>query len=173
MRNVEFKAELRDPGLARSIAAGVGASLAVTLDQRDTYFRVLTGRLKRREATVEGMEEPIEFIRYDRDNRPKPRMSTFEILSEEEFFERFGELELPEWLVVEKTRAIYMRDNARIHLDKVANLGSFIEFEALITPQHNLARAHETIDELRRAFGPALGEPIGVGYADLLALENA
>ena len=172
MRNVEYKAELRDPGLGRSIAVGIGAALVATIEQRDTYYRVVSGRLKKREASVDGVAEPVEYIKYERDDRPKPRMSSFDIYTEDEFTERFGEISLPEWLVVEKTRRVYLKDNVRVHLDDVSDLGTFIELEALVTPQQNLARAHEVVEGLRKAFGPALGEPIGVGYADLLGAEE-
>ncbi|MBZ0173394.1 MAG: hypothetical protein K8E66_13505, partial [Phycisphaerales bacterium] len=90
MRNVEFKAELRDPRIARAVARSIGAKLVATLDQTDTYYRVVTGRLKKREAVLDGEPEPIEYIRYDRDDRTRPRISSFQIMSEPEFHERFG-----------------------------------------------------------------------------------
>jgi adenylate cyclase class IV len=40
MENVEFKAELRDIALARTICRAIGASFILTMDQTDTYFRV-------------------------------------------------------------------------------------------------------------------------------------
>lgn len=177
MQNVEFKAELRDPALARAIAAAIGARHVVTLRQRDTYFRVPTGRLKRREAFVPGDDagepEPVEFIRYERDHRPRPRMSKFAIYTEAEFLERFGVLPLPVWVTVDKAREVLMHGNTRVHLDDVAGLGHFIEFEALVTPRHNIAKAHDAVEHLRARFAPAMGEPIGVGYADLLAGDAA
>ena len=169
MRNVEFKAELRDPQIALAVARKLGAGLVATLEQTDAYFRVLTGRLKRREQVVAGEAEPVEYIHYERDDRSPPRISSFQIMSEGEFHERFGTLPLPEWLVVRKRREVYLLDHARIHLDRVESLGEFIEFEALVTPKHNVARAHETVAHLRSEFAPAMGEPISGSYSDLVA----
>ncbi|USN97885.1 MAG: CYTH domain-containing protein [Phycisphaeraceae bacterium] len=169
MRNVEFKAELRDPQVARAVARSIGGKLVGTIEQTDTYYRVLTGRLKKREAVVDGEAEPVEYIHYERDNRTLPRISSFQILSEAEFRERFGTLPLPEWLTVRKQREVYLVGHARIHLDRVEHLGSFIEFEALVTRDHNVARAHETVAKLRADFGPVMGEALSGSYSDLLA----
>ena len=172
MQNVEFKAELRDPAIARAIARQIGANHVVTTRQTDTYYRVTSGRLKKREAVVDGVPEPVEVIRYDRDDRTRAKISRFEIYTEEESAERYGSLPLPIWVKVEKTREVFFLDNTRIHLDEVEGLGRFIEFEVLVTPQQNVARAHSVIDQLRSSFGPALGEPIAVSYSDLLAAET-
>lgn len=168
MQNVEFKAELREPKIARAIARSIGARLAAVVDQRDTYYRVTSGRLKKRESSVDGEPEPVEIIQYHRDNRTQPKISKFTILSEDEAAERFGTAPLPEWLVVEKRREIFLKDEARIHIDEVAGLGWFLEFEVLVTPKQNVARAHEALGELRREFSAVLGEPISVSYSDLV-----
>lgn len=169
MQNVEFKAELRDPALARTIlrAAAIGATWIIQLAQTDTYYRVSSGRLKKRECPG----EPTEYIFYDRADRTHPKLSHFKIYSETQALERFGTSPLPVWVVVRKTRDLYMLGNVRIHLDDVENLGKFIEFEALVSPQHNVARCHELIAELREALAPALGEAIATGYSDLLAQD--
>jgi len=172
MQNVEFKAELRDAELASSIAAAIGARFVAVLLQRDTYYRVPHGRLKRRECEADGVEEPAEFIRYERHERPSPRISRFTVLTDNQAREHFGAAPLPVWLVVQKTRRVLMYENARVHLDAVGGLGDFIEFEALVTRRHNVARAHELIERLRRHFAPAIGEPIAAGYADLVATER-
>ena len=61
-----------------------------------------------------------------------------------------------------------MLGSTRIHLDQVDGLGTFLEFESLVSRENNLANAHETIANLRQQFGPALGEAISVSYSDLL-----
>ena len=172
MQDLEFKSELRDAPLARAVLERRNGVHACTIRQRDTYYRVPTGRFKKREAEVDGVAEPTEFIRYDRDYRPGPRISRFQILTPEETAERFGETLPAPWLVVEKTRELYMADGARVHLDEVDGLGRFLEIELLVTPKNNLARAHERLSALRSALAPCLGEPIADGYADLLAAEQ-
>ena len=74
-----------------------------------------------------------------------------------------------QWLCVEKTREIWLDDNVRIHLDEVVNLGTFIEFEAMVTPACDVAKAKVKIARLMEQFGPVLGEPVAVSYCDLMA----
>lgn len=168
MHNVEFKAELRDLPLARSICRSLRATRVGVLAQTDTYFRVMSGRLKRRET--EG--EETEWIFYDRANRTRPKLSHFTLYDEAHAQERFGSSPLPVWLTVRKNRELWLLGNVRIHLDEVEGLGTFLEFEAMVSRDHNLARCHEAIAGLRKAFGPALGEPIDCGYSDLLEQER-
>jgi len=40
MRNIDYKAELRDPALARGILRTIGAMFIVKAEQRDTHFRL-------------------------------------------------------------------------------------------------------------------------------------
>lgn len=169
MHNVEYKAELRDLDLARSICRALKASPIIIMDQVDTYFRIPSGRLKKRECTG----EPTEYIFYDRPDRTRPKLSHFVIYSEPQALERFGVRPLPVWVVVRKRRELFMHGQVRIHLDTVEGLGRFIEFEALVSVGFNIARCHEAIDKLKRALAPALGEPIACGYSDLLAAEAA
>lgn len=168
MQNVEFKCELRDLELARTICAGLGASRVAVLEQRDTYFRVFSGRLKRRETRG----EPREWIIYHRPDRVSNKVSTFTIYSEEEAIERFGNRPMPEWVVVEKRRDLWILDEVRIHLDEVKGLGRFLEFEALVTRKRHLGEAQRLVTSLRREFAPILGEPIAVSYCDLMSQKK-
>jgi adenylate cyclase, class 2 len=177
MQNLELKAELRDPLLARAALTRLGASHISDVEQTDTYFRVPHGRLKRREAVTaeagphEGTE--VEYIFYHRKDEPGPRISQFTIYDLATARERFGLVDPPVWVVVRKRRRIFMYQNVRIHLDEVEHLGTFLELEALVSPSHDVARCHRTIGEIRQALDPALGELIAISYADLLAAEAA
>lgn len=168
MRNVEYKAELRDPELARAICRSLGAAHEADLEQTDTYFRIADGRLKRRET----VGEPAEYIFYSRTDRIDPRVSHYVVYSEAEARERFGASPLPVWVVVRKSRELYLLENVRIHLDSVENLGLFLEFEAVVGPEHDVAMCQEDVAFLRSTFAPALGEAISVSYSDLLAAEE-
>lgn len=169
MQNVEYKSELRDISLARTIAASLGALHADTLVQTDTYFRVPDAKLKKRET----VGHPTEYIFYSRAARTKPKLSNFTIYSEAQAAERFGSSPLPVLLVVKKTRELWLLKGVRIHLDQVESLGNFLEFEALVTPDRNLAKCHHLMDELRLAFSHALGEAIAVGYAELITANQS
>lgn len=168
MQNVEYKCELRDPELARSVCARMGAKHFGTLRQTDTYYRVPDGRLKKRETSG----EPTEWIFYHRQNRVRAKLSHFTIYSEAEARSRFGERPLPVWVIVEKTRDVWMWGSVRVHLDEVTGLGRFLELEALVTPSQQIGRCHELVAEAIARLGPTLGEAISVSYADLIALEQ-
>ncbi len=164
MENVEFKAELRDISLARTICRAIGASFILAMDQTDTYFRIPSGRLKRRECP----EEPTEWIYYERADKAAARLSRFTIYTSQQARERFGEAPLPVRAVVRKHRELYMLGNTRIHLDAVEGLGTFLEFESLVGRDHGTARGHEAVNSLRAQFAPVLGEAVAVGYVDLV-----
>ncbi len=165
MQNVEYKAELRDIALARTICASIGALFADTLEQTDTYYRVPDAKLKKRETRG---RDP-EYVFYSRPARTRPKLSQFTLYTQAQAAERFGSSPLPVWVTVKKSRDLWIYHGVRIHLDTVDTLGSFIEFEALVTPDRNLARCHELIDNLRASFSPAMGEAIACGYAELIA----
>jgi len=168
MQNIEFKAELRDPQAARAQCEVIGATRMGVLNQTDTYFKMPDGRLKRREA--EG--EPIEWIFYHRENRLQPRLSNYAILTDAQARRRWGTESLREWIVVRKQRELWMKENVRIHLDHVDRLGWFLEFEAIVDAKHDAAQCRKAVASLRAQFEPALGEPISVSYADLIAQEQ-
>ncbi len=172
MKNLEWKAELRDPNLARLICQKIGATKVAKIRQTDTYYNITRGRLKKREAVaVErgiGSPEPIEYIFYERPDQVGPKVSEYSILSQEELHERFGQAALPVWLTVTKVRELYLIGSTRIHIDDVHDLGWHFEFEVLINSPEDADQAPSVADQLRSTFLPALGEPIRSSYSQLL-----
>jgi len=173
MKNLEYKAELRDPNLARLVCKKIGASHVVKLRQTDTYYNVARGRLKKRVSIAVdravGSPEPIEFIFYDRSNRVDPKISDYHLYTQAQVHERFGQAAIPVWLEVEKNRELYLMGSTRIHIDDVLDLGWYFEFEIMVNDQTDLEKANEEAEMLRATFLPALGEPIASSYSDLLA----
>ena len=167
MHNVEYKSELRDLDLARAVCHKLGATAIAAFEQIDTYYNVPSGRLKRRETAG----ETPEVIFYERANRSRPKLSHFSIYTEAQAAERFGTSPLPILVVVRKFRELFMLASTRIHLDRVEGLGTFLEFESLISRENTIADAHATLANLRQAFGPFLGEAISDSYSDLLLRE--
>lgn len=168
MLNVEFKAELRDPEIARAALASIGAKLADEMRQIDTYYRIPAGRLKKRD--VPG--EPAEYLAYHRADRTQPKLSQYQSLDADQFLARYGERPLPVLVTVTKQRELHMLGTIRVHLDEVEHLGTFLEFEAPVSPAQNVAKCHAIIADLRKRLGPSLGEPISVSYCDLLLGER-
>lgn len=165
MQNMEFKAELRDLELARSLCSMLGASFIAVLEQTDSYFACDDGRLKQRVCPG----EPTEVIFYQRSDQVSASVSEYQIMTPDEARERFGAaLDRVEW-VVRKRRELFLLGSVRIHLDRVESLGDFFELEAVVSPSNGIAACRRAVEQLRVQFAPALGEPIAWGYVDLLA----
>lgn len=167
MHNVEYKAELRDLELARTVCRGLRSTWIADLHQTDTYYRIPSGRMKKRECPG----EPVEYIFYERGDLLRPKISHYSLYTEQEARLRFGCEPLPVWLVVRKVRSLYLLGNVRIHLDDVERLGRFMELEAIVSPACNIARCHEAVAKIIAALKPALGEPIDCSYSDMLERE--
>ncbi len=165
MQNIEFKAELRDLEAARYQCDVLGAQYIGRLRQTDTYYKVVDGRLKRREAPG----EPTEWIYYHRPDRVNPKMCNYSILTEDQAQRRWGTKRLRAWLTVAKRRELWMVEEVRIHLDDVDRLGRFIEFEAVVSREFDVQACHRAVEELRRIFAMTMGEPVAPSYSDLMA----
>jgi homotetrameric cytidine deaminase len=77
----------------------------------------------------------------------------------------------PPVVVVSKRRHLFMWAGVRIHLDEVEDLGTFIEFEAVLesgSAPEALAEAHDKVARLRRELGIEDSALVSVGYSDLL-----
>ncbi len=85
MRNVEWKARLLYRERAERICRELGAREVAILEQRDTYFRVARGRLKRRECAG----RPTEWIEYFRPDQRDARSSDYALYTSREAVERF------------------------------------------------------------------------------------
>ena len=168
MRNVEFKAELRDIVVARGVLHSLRAVHARTFHQVDTYYRIPKGKLKKRETAG----EETEYIFYERPTQATPKVSSFTIFSPEHARERFGKDPLPVWVTVRKERELWLVAHTRVHLDTVENLGTFLEVESLVSRSNTLARAQASATELLKLLRPVLGELIDAGYADMLARDQ-
>ena len=178
MQNIEFKSELRDVALARALLKRIQAVWVETLVQTDTYYRLADGRLKKRETAG----HPTEWIFYHRRDEARARVSRFAIYSEVQAAARFGQLDMPVWVTVKKTREVYLHLGVRVHLDCVEGLGLgapagaegygwFLELEALVTPRQTEERAQQAVALLKQALQPALGELLSQSYSDMMAAE--
>ena len=164
--NIEIKARLRDLPAAREVAEAVMTSRLAEQWQRDTYFECRQGRLKLREIN----DEQAELIAYERADAGHSRASWYTItpIADPESFRAAMKSALGVRVTVEKQRAIYLYHNVRIHLDEVAELGSYLEFEAVLGEDIPPSQGHEQIAMLRQKFAIYDEDVVAVSYADLL-----
>ncbi len=70
--------------------------------------------------------------------------------------------------VVEKVRTLYLWHNVRIHLDRVAGLGEFMEFEAVLSDGHDDADGHRKLAVLQEAFGIQPAGCLKTSYLEMM-----
>jgi predicted adenylyl cyclase CyaB len=160
---IEIKARLPSLGPARRKILSMGASTDGTFTQVDTYYNSTAGRLKLRE--VDG-EPTSKLIHYDREDTPDPKRSDVTIHETEEprSLKTILERALGVKVTVTKTREIYRHQGTQIHLDKVEDLGTFIEFERPIT---DLPRDREILQKLMQKLNIKAEDLITGSYSDL------
>jgi predicted adenylyl cyclase CyaB len=126
--NLEIKAKIDNISSSEEVALKVGANYIETMEQVDTYYNISYGKLKLREFS----NKDPELIYYDRygDERWQSDYIVAEI-SDPKNLKKILSLLFEVKVTVKKKRKLYMFDNARIHLDVVEGLGSFIEFEVV------------------------------------------
>jgi predicted adenylyl cyclase CyaB len=167
MRNLEIKASAPSLAAVRARLRRVpGAARHAQLRQTDWYFAVPRGRMKLREI-VEGRARRAELIVYARPDTGGARTSRFVRLPVEEcgatrrlLADQFGVS-----VCVRKQREVWLVENARVHLDRVAGLGTFIEIEVVVT--QGLPQARRLMAALRAGLGIEPGAIIGQSYSDL------
>ena len=164
-RNLELKARLPDLNEARRVAVTLGAARQGAERQVDEYFAVPAGRLKLRHSSLDG----AHLIAYLRPDDPDSRLARFHRLPvadpqglRETLTAMFGATAR-----VEKEREVWWWRDVRIHLDLVAGLGSFVEFEARLDRIADVAEAGRRLDRLRREFGIADGDAIAGSYGEM------
>lgn len=126
--NIEIKARCSHQDRIRQILSDKGADFRGTDHQIDTYFQVPHGRLKLRQGSIEN-----NLIHYDRPDQAGPKASEVHLYAcqDSDALKATLTAALDTKVVVDKQREIYFIDNVKFHLDRVDQLGTFVEIEAI------------------------------------------
>ena len=173
-RNIELKARLRDPATARAMAERLTGSPRCEEIQIDTYFHCSHGRLKLREITGQG----AQLVWYDRADSSAAKPSDYRLtpLGNDPATAAALRESLAAALgvrgVVRKIRHIYLYANVRIHLDEVAALGHFLEFEAVLDTmspdlEGDERRSRQRLAELSESFNLEPNDFLAGSYGEL------
>ncbi len=164
MKNLEIKARVRDVDALLKAVKRLGAKRTAQLHQIDTYFSVPKGRLKLRDEGKRG----AYLIFYERGERKVERWSNYltHQVQDTKSFIRLFEQCLGTRIIVNKRRVLYMYKNARIHLDTVKDLGTFMEIEVLV--QKGETQAQRLMNELVKHLNIQKKDCIKQSYSDLL-----
>ncbi len=166
-RNLELKARYPSAD-ARVKARALSANYKGILWQTDTYFQVGGGRLKVRETRGKG----AQLIWYQRPDRREERTSHYVIApvddpkSVKKMFRRLFGVKT----VVRKKRILFLHKNARIHIDHVRGLGTFLEFEVLV--KQGERQAQRLMRELRARFRIPKRALVSLSYSDLFSKQH-
>lgn len=164
--NIEIKAQSRDADSVRRILQSKNARFVGEDHQTDTYFNVQKGRLKLREGNIEN-----KLIFYERDDQSDPKESRVTLYNATpgSSLKEILMSSLGVRVIVDKKREIYFIDNVKFHIDLVADLGSFVEIEAISeNGQIDRDTLLEQCNFYLDLFSISAGDLIHCSYSDLL-----
>ena len=150
MKNIEIKAKYSDLEKGRKIAENLNAKYVGLDHQIDTYFKTPSGRFKLRESSISG----AYLVPYLRGDIPSAKLSSYVVIpvTDVSVTKNIFSLILGIDTVVEKKRHIYLKNNVRIHLDDVVNLGTFFELEAVCDENSIIEKESQKVNELLEVF---------------------
>jgi len=168
--NIEIKAKLRDREHVETMAARLSDVGPQLIHQEDYYFQSHAARLKLR---ILGPDQG-ELIRYERSDVADARCSRYLIARTPD------PLILLEILtktldgagVIKKERTLYLIGQTRVHLDRVSDLGDFLEVEVVLRPEQSEAEGRTIADALLSTFKIDRRELLGKAYIDLLSRQS-
>jgi adenylate cyclase, class 2 len=169
-RNIELKARVHDLDAARRIAKQVATAHLGVQRQIDTYFHCTSGRLKLRE--IDGQQ--AQLIGYSRPDEISVKPSDYRIAAIDDAHAARSLLTtaLDVLVVVTKRREIFLHHNVRIHLDDVDQLGTFLEFEAVLGNGVDEETGRRRVNQLRDRFAIADADLVRASYSDLIIVDR-
>jgi predicted adenylyl cyclase CyaB len=166
-QNIEIKASCSDhQSFLKLLDELEGARFNGKELQTDIFFKVKNGRLKLRKIS-DTKCVLIPYLRADKKGPTKSEYTLLEVNEPEKTIELLTTI-LGIDKCVYKERSIYLYENVRIHLDTVQDLGTFIEFEAVLSEGDNIDMEKEKVDQLLRYFDIKKKDLIADAYVDLL-----
>lgn len=165
-RNIEIKAYIDNINACLSTAKLLAGAEPELIKQEDYFFHCANGRLKLRIFSSKNGE----LIFYNRKNDTGPKMSEYFISRTNEPNTLLDVLEKSYGIrgVVKKIRNLFLIGNTRIHIDQVENLGSFLEFEVVLSKDMNIKAGEKEAKRLMEQFGIKKGSLINCAYIDLI-----
>ena len=166
-RNVEIKARLDSIEAIASRVVAIADQGPFEIVQDDTFFACANGRLKLREFSP----DRGELIFYRREDRSGPKESFYVRTATSEPTALRECLTLAHGHVgrVQKHRTLFLAGRTRLHLDRVARLGDFLEIEVVLRDDESIESGSHEADDLMRRLGVSSSQLVEEAYVDLLA----
>ncbi len=170
-RNIEIKARIEDVEALEKQAAKIADGKPVEIIQDDSFFECDSGRLKLREfPNGQG-----ELIFYQRADKSGPKES-FYLISKTQEPEKLREILCLAYGTVgrvQKRRMLYFKGRTRIHVDRVQELGSFLELEVVLDEDENAEKGVAEARFILSKLGVNDEQLIEGAYIDLLQTNDA
>ncbi len=165
-RNIEIKARIASVEDIEGNVAAIAEQGPIEIVQDDTFFRCESGRLKLREFS----REEGELIFYRRANEQGPKES-FYLRSpttapgtlRESLLLAYGHAGR-----VKKRRTLYLLGRTRIHLDRVEDLGHFLELEVVLNDRESAEDGAREAHDIMEKLEIEATQLIKGAYVDLL-----
>jgi predicted adenylyl cyclase CyaB len=165
-RNIEIKARIDAVEAMVLKAAAIADEGPIEIPQDDTFFVCPNGRLKLR---VLGPDEG-QLIFYRRSDIKGPKESFYLIspttrpdVLRESLSLAYGQIGR-----VRKKRTLFMKGRTRIHLDRVENLGDFMELEVVLRDGESREEGEAIARNLMEILQILPDQLIEEAYIDLL-----
>jgi predicted adenylyl cyclase CyaB len=165
-RNVEIKAKVSDIADLMERSKHLATSGPTVIHQDDTFFGCASGRMKLR-AFQDGNGQ---LIFYRRENAEGPKTSFYDVAPTHDADRLRGTLSHAYGQVgrVIKERTLYLVGRTRIHIDRVQELGDFMELEVVLHDEEDASSGIKEAHELITALGISKDSLIDCAYVDLL-----
>jgi predicted adenylyl cyclase CyaB len=169
-RNIEIKARITGTEELIPRVQAVADQGPFEIHQDDTYFLCSSGKLKLRAFS----EKEGELIYYRRATQPTPKESFYVRAPTTAPGELRDALTLAYGQIgrVQKHRIVFLAGRTRIHLDRVADLGHFLELEVVLEENEPSAAGVGEANDLLSRLGIQPSQLIEGGYLDLLARRS-
>jgi predicted adenylyl cyclase CyaB len=166
-RNVEIKARIDTVESLAPRAAAIATAGPTEIFQDDTFFCCNGGRLKLRAFS----DSAGELIFYRRADMPGPKESFYVRSPTSEPNSLREALSLAYGVAgrVVKQRTLFLVGRTRVHLDRVRDLGEFLELEVVLRDDEPTEVGTHEAHELMACLGVDSGQFIEGAYVDLLA----
>ncbi len=167
-RNIEIKAHITNVEALAPKAAAIADQGPIEIIQDDTFFSCDTGRLKLRAFS----KEKGELIFYRRADQQGPKESFYlrSPTSAPETLRESLSLAYGQTGRVQKHRTLFLVGRTRVHLDRVAGLGHFLELEVILEEHEPSSEAGvREAHELMARLGVEPSQLVEGAYVDLLA----
>lgn len=165
-RNIEIKSRIESVERLIPRAAAIANSGPIEIIQDDTFFVCQTGRLKLRAFS----HEQGELIFYRRANQQGPKESFYlrSATTDPDTLRESLSLAYGQAGRVQKHRTLFLIGRTRIHLDRVEDLGHFLELEVILDEQEPAEVGVREANELMEQLGVSSSQLIEGAYVDLL-----